>query len=368
MYGSTPTMEEDPLEFRSIMPVIEQVQPRTPAPNVDRIQPGTPIQTRLPNPMPTFALSPPPNQGPRAFFRASNIFQPSIGTYIPFPELLTPITTTTAPFLVTPATLLYTSAGTAAQTRDAAIFAVTNPGTTEDTSGIHGEPFNTAFLNESRGPTYSVPTAPRTYIPSVNTIASLKRQLNKLEAENNRLRRENQEKYAELEETAKNSYRQAEERIKQLERLVKGENNTATQSTPQQYAPNEGQPDQYGPSMARGSSSTHRTFSDDERLTGNNNFQEWAEAVMIELQVIGILQTIFSECTGSTNWSVQVKGRADAVAHSLILHSVDAKIRPQIRGLSSAYQMWILLCSRYNVASIFENHRIMAEFESLNFV
>ncbi len=63
-----------------------------------------------------------------------------------------------------------------------------------------------------------------------------------------------------------------------------------------------------------------------------------------------------------------MKGRADAVARSLILHSVDAKIRPQIRGLSSAYQMWILLCSRYNVASIFENHRIMAEFESLNFV
>ncbi len=271
MYGSTPTMEEDPLEFRPITPVIEQVQPRMAAPNVDRIQPSTPIQTHLPNPMPTFTLSPPTSQGPRAFFRASYIFQPSLGTYIPFPELLTPITTTTAPFLVTPATLLYTSAGMAAQSGDAAIYAVTNPGTTENTSGMHGEPFNTAFMNKSQVPTYSVTTAPRTFIPSANTVASLKWQLNKLEAENNRLRRENQEKYAELEETAKNLYRHVEERIKELERLVRGGNSTATQSRPQQLASDEGQQDQYGPSMSRGSSLT----PGNDRVAGNRYFTNY---------------------------------------------------------------------------------------------
>ncbi len=82
MYPSTPTVGEEQLQFRLIMPVVESVQPRTPGPGVNRPQSIVSLPSRLPNPMPTFTISAPPNQGHRAFFRALNIFQPSSGIYI----------------------------------------------------------------------------------------------------------------------------------------------------------------------------------------------------------------------------------------------------------------------------------------------
>ncbi len=88
---------------------------------------------------------------------------------------------------------------------------------------------------------------------------------------------------------------------------------------------------------------------------------------MIELQVTGILQIILSDFAGATNWPLHVKTRADVVAQSLILHSVDSNIHPQVLGLPSAYQMWNLLSNRYNVTSTFEGYKIMSEFQRLEF-
>ncbi len=385
MYSSTPTMEEEAQEFRPLTPVTVQVQQDPPPPVVNRPQPvRVEASARLPNPMPTFSIPAPTNQGPRAFFRSSGIFQPSSGTYVPFPELLTPVSPplqqsashvppTTNPVLVTPATVLYTSAAqvppydTRMQPTDTEFVPIPIPEPSTSAVIPPNENLNTAFLGETCTPPFTATEPFRTYIPSTNTVACLKRQLNKLEAENSRLRKENEQKYAELERAAQNTYRQTEERILQLERYIKEGGHLGTHSGPRNVRPDDDHEYRSVPSTSRGGlSSSHRTFSDDERLTGNENFKEWAEAVMIELQVTGILQVILSELAGTTDWPLQVKSRADAVARSLILHSVDSTIRPQVRGLPSAYQMWNLLSNRYNVTSTFEGHRIMSDFHKLD--
>ncbi len=60
--------------------------------------------------------------------------------------------------------------------------------------------------------------------------------------------------------------------------------------------------------------------------------------VMIKLQIVGITETVVSEYAGNTNRSTQIRTRVDAVARSLILHSVDSKIRPQIRGIPQHFK------------------------------
>ncbi len=371
--------------FRPATPVTVEVHHEAPSPTVNIPRPTPSASTRIPIPMPTFSLTSPTMQGPRAFFRNSGIFQPLAGTYVPFPELLSanpPTTQTSAeyapppptPTLVTPATVLYTSAAAEPQPTgynqrsDATFVAVSQhePSTSEYVP--YQEHLNTAFVADEHVPPFVHSEPFRTFIPSTNTVASLKRQLNKLEAENNRLRKENEHKYAELEKAAARAYQQTEERVAQLERYIREGIHQGTQGLPGHSSADEGRDSQFLPSTSRaGLSSSHRTFSNDERLTGNGNFKEWAEAVVIELQVTGILQVILSEFAGATNWPLPVKTRADAVARSLILHSVDSTIRPQVRGIPSAYQMWNLLSNRYNVTSTFEGHRIMSDFQKLDF-
>ncbi len=280
-------MEEEEQEFRPLTPVTVQVRQETPPPVVNRPQPvRVEASARLPNPMPTFSIPAPTNQGPRAFFRSSGIFQPSSGTYVPFPELLTPVSPPlqqsgsyvpppTTPVLVTPATVLYTSAAqvppydTRVQPTETEFVAIQNPETSTSTYVPSNQNLNTAFLGETGIPPFTAPESFRAYIPSTNTVASLKRQLNKLEAENNRLRKENAEKYAELEKATKNTYRQTEERILQLERYIKEGGYSGTQTHPRSTRPDDGQDFNPLPSTSRGAlSSSHRTFSDDERLTG----------------------------------------------------------------------------------------------------
>ncbi len=386
MYSSTPTMEEEPCQFRPIMPVIEQVRPLTPTPAEVQRQAGFQTAPRLHNPMPTFTFASPTGQGPRAFIRSPNVFQPSTRAYIPLSEFVTPTTQSstvvtlpsTTPVLMTPATILYTTTATEAQavydtrTNEAIFIPVSTPTPTHINSTyvpdtVQYQPYDTA-VGENQ-PTYTIPETSRTFIPSTNTVASLKWQLNKLEAENSRLRKLNEEKNAELQRVTQTTHQQTEEIIKRLEQFIReGIPTSATQEASQPRS----QPSaEYiaGPSTSRAtSSSTHRVFSEDERLTGNTNFKDWAEAVLIELQVMGIAQVVLSEFAGATDWPLPVKSRADAVARSLILHSVDSKIRPQVRGLGSAYQMWNVLGNRYNVTSTFEGHKVMSDFDRLNFV
>ncbi len=272
--------------------------------------------------------------------------------------------------LITPATVLYMSTVNnntflqhpTAQQNETTLYGVNQPPTPQYTAteNVSNE-FNTAFIFE---PGYVEPNPTRSFIPSTNTVASLKRQLNKLEAENNRLRRENKEKYAELEQATRNMQHQTEDRLRKIKQLFQVGTSSEDRVGRDQQGRGEPMDDNYGLSTSRGGvAATHRTFSDNERLSGNNHFKEWAEMVIIELQVIGIVQSIVEEYGGNRNWPAHIKQRVGAVARSLILHSVDAKIRPHIRGLPSAFKMWNMLCNQYNITSIYENHKIMSEFE-----
>ncbi len=163
IYSSTPTMEEEEQEFCPVTRVTVQVQQPTPVPTISNPQPTVTASMRLPNPMLTFTFTSPTNQGPRAFFRTSNIFQPSAGTYVPFPELLTPtpppnqeqvtyIAPSTTPVLLTPAMVLYTLAGNTAQStyvtqpNETVFFAVSNqtPSTSNHVQPNHK--LNTTFV------------------------------------------------------------------------------------------------------------------------------------------------------------------------------------------------------------------------------
>ncbi len=119
-----------------------------------------------------------------------------------------------------------------------------------------------------------------------------------------------------------------------------------------------------GPTFTR----PQRVFAKEEKLTGNKNFREWASAVITEFQVLGILETVTAEFAATAPWPQYTRLRADAMARSLITQSVNEFIKPQIRDLTSAFQMWTLLYSRYNTVSSFEPHKLVTEIERLTFM
>ncbi len=118
-----------------------------------------------------------------------------------------------------------------------------------------------------------------------------------------------------------------------------------------------------GPTFTR----PQRVFGKEEKLTGNRNFREWASAIITEFQVLGILETVIAEFAVTAPWPQYTKMRADAMARSLLIQSVNNFIKPQIRDLTSAFQMWTLLYSRYKMVSSFEPHTLVTEIERLTF-
>ncbi len=110
-----------------------------------------------------------------------------------------------------------------------------------------------------------------------------------------------------------------------------------------------------------------RVFTKEEKLTGNKNFREWASTIITEFQVLGILETVMAEFAATAPWPQHTKLRADAMARSILTQSVNDFIKPQIRDLTSAFQMWTLLYSRYKAVSSFEPHKLVTEIERLTF-
>ncbi len=112
---------------------------------------------------------------------------------------------------------------------------------------------------------------------------------------------------------------------------------------------------------------SHRTFKDDETLKGNINYREWSRMVITELQILGIVDIIFSELAHNAPWQPEIRLRADAMARSIILQSVDQIIKSQVTALPTAFHMWSLLQSRFHVVSMFEQPKLMAQLETLSF-
>ncbi len=222
-------------------------------------------------------------------------------------------------------------------------------------------------MNQACGASHQDSTAPqvnqnRCFIPSVNTVSSLKKQLNKLEAQNLQLRQENQKRYEELQNLAQTAQLEMQAKIASIEKAFL-QNYDRRPSSPAT------QPSASGfTSPCHGHLLTsHREFKDPEKLRGNTNFKEWSRAITTELQVLGILQTIWSELGATAPWSSDIRLRADTIAHSLFTWSVDTVIQSQINSLPTAFQMWTLLNSQYNVTSTFEQPRLLTQFERLSF-
>ncbi len=88
---------------------------------------------------------------------------------------------------------------------------------------------------------------------------------------------------------------------------------------------------------------------------------------MTKFQVLEILETIASEYATTTLWSKNLRMRADALARSIVIQSVVDFVKPQIRYLPSASQMWALLVNQYQTISSFEPHKLVSQIEWLTF-
>ncbi len=238
----TPTMEEDTPTFQPISPVV-QTAPPTPQRTPTRQQVPQYIfspQRLMPHPMPAFQIVSPYTgltQTPRAFLRSTtpcrvtdqhgyNTLNPPRSEAVPIlaptidqggvprpdvtitPPILTPymgVHTTseqgiTQTYVHLPPIL--TEQPIPIQTEGQAM---TRPQQQNlpHTSNIVAEPTHPQIREQlvtQTQPQYQSPF--RAFIPSINTVSSLKRQLNKLEAENYRLRMENDKKYEELQQMA----------------------------------------------------------------------------------------------------------------------------------------------------------------------
>ncbi len=202
------------------------------------------------------------------------------------------------------------------------------------------------------------------------TDTQLRKRLAKLEHENARLRNENRE-----------SINRLHELTEQLQTTINAKFESMDQDFRrriQELSTNQGtamsQPgigtvfieqglSGNGPNFNR----QYRSFTESEKLSGNRNFREWSSAIMTEFQVLGILETLTSEGATTVQWSPQVRSRADALARSILIQSVTDFIKPQIRDLPSAFQMWSVLLNRYQTASSFEPHKLITRIERLTF-
>ncbi len=200
--------------------------------------------------------------------------------------------------------------------------------------------------------------------------SSLQQQLLDLQQQNARLRQENEENIRRLQSVTNEMQKAFQTRMDLMdEEFRKRLANLATQRTksPPRHRPQEPSPQPSTSGNTPTFTRPQRVFGKEEKLMGNKNFREWASAVITEFQVLGILETVTAEFAATAPWPLHIKHRADAMARSIITQAVSDFIKPQIRDLPSAFQMWTLLYSRYKTVSSFEPHKLVTEIERLMF-
>ncbi len=90
--NSTPSMEEEDLQFQQIPPREYPISPVVVVTDRPSFIPAPPVAVRLPSPYPVFNASwplPTMPQGPRAFIRSSLVFQPATRQFRPIAEVTT---------------------------------------------------------------------------------------------------------------------------------------------------------------------------------------------------------------------------------------------------------------------------------------
>ncbi len=392
-------MEEEDLQFQ---PALPRDYPLSPVIVVHNDPPVTlPPQTviRLPTPYPTFNASWPLTtvpQGPRGFIRSSLVFQPSTRQFRPISVI------TTSPEI---------SEGYVSDTRLREPEIEIHERETEvspdrqvqfelfnSQSPPRGQPIPT-LLSTNRIPDPTVTkTSEFTHAPSpvftreshshafhrpppgfreimTNNVqnagdSDLQQQLLELQQQNTRLRQENEENLRRLQLVTEEMQQTFQARMDKMDaefrtKLVKLATNRP--NSPPRYRQREPSPQPSTSGNTPTFTRPQRVFGKEEKLMGNKNFREWASAVITEFQVLGILETVTAEFAATAPWPLHTKLRADAMARSIITQAVSDFIKPQVRDLPSAFQMWTLLYSRYKTVSSFEPHKLVTEIERLTF-
>ncbi len=397
--NSTPNMEEEEFDFQPEPPRDYPLSPVIVVRNEPPI--AVPPQTvvRLPTPYPTFNASwplPTVPQGPRGFIRSSLVFQPSTRQFRP----ISVVTTSPEPLeqyvsdreIREPEVLLHEGATEVPPNQQVQLDLI------HTQSPPRGQPIPTV-LSTNRIPDpigtktneYTIPTSPvytrphtshafhrpppgfREIIP--NTVQSagdsdLRRQLLELQQQNERLRQENDFNLQRLQSITDEMTQVFRKKMDRMDQQFQDKlANLATQrpQSPPRYKRREPSPQPSTSGNTPTFTRPQRVFSKEEKLVGNKNFREWASAVITEFQVLGILETVTAEFAATAPWPSHTKLRADAMARSIITQAVSEFIKPQIRDLPSAFQMWTLLYSRYKTVSSFEPHKLITEIERLTF-
>ncbi len=395
----TPDMEEEELEFQPAPPRDYPLSPVIVIRNDPPV--ALPPQTvvRLPTPYPTFNASWPLTtvpQGPRGFIRSSLVFQPSTRQFRP----ISVVTTSPEPAdgyisdmqIREPEVQIHEEATEVPPNQQVQfeLFHRQSP--------PRGQPIPTLLstnripdpmvtkaseYTHATSPVYSPP--PRSHAfhrppPGFREIISnnvqsagdsnLQQQLLDLQLQNERLRQENDfhiQRLQSITEEMTQAFRKKMDRMDEefKEKLA----NLAKQrpQSPPRYRQREPSPQPSSSGNTPTFTRPQRVFGKEEKLLGNKNFREWASAVITEFQVLGILETVTAEFAATAPWSSHIKLRADAMARSIITQAVSDFIKPQIRDLPSAFQMWTLLYSRYKTVSSFEPHKLVTEIERLTF-
>ncbi len=103
----------------------------------------------------------------------------------------------------------------------------------------------------------------------------------------------------------------------------------------------------------------HRTFSEDEKLSGNTYFCKWAFAITTEFQVLGILDTIVPEFAGMAPWSQYTKLQTDA----RWVRSSNLKFEMSDQLFKCGLCRWVV-----RAVSSFESHKLVTQIERLIFL
>ncbi len=392
-------MDEEELGFQ---PTAPRDYPLSPVIVVRNDPPVTlPPQTvvRLPSPYPAFNASwpiPTVPQGPRGFIRSSLVFQPSTRQFRP----ISVVTTSPA-----------TSEDYMADTRlrepeielqegepeippdpqvEFELFHTQSPPrgqpipTLLSTNRIP-DPIGTKTSEYIRAPSPDFSRVPRSHpshrpppgfreIMSNNAqnaeMSDLQQQLADLQQQNARLRQENDDNIRRLQSVTDDMQQAFQARMDEMDRDFRDKLARLAahrQNSPPRYRQRESSPQPSTSGNTPTFTRPQRVFGKDEKLMGNKNFREWASAVITEFQVLGILETVTAEFAASAPWPRHTKLRADAMARSIITQAVSDFIKPQVRDLPSAFQMWTLLYSRYKTVSSFEPHKLVTEIERLTF-
>ncbi len=104
-----------------------------------------------------------------------------------------------------------------------------------------------------------------------------------------------------------------------------------------------------------------RTYTDNEKLRGRENYVSWQRMMLRELRMANLLPFVESPLGVATKWTEITCNQGDALAQKVLLQAVTSTVDAQIQFCKTAYDMWSYLKYAYENRTVQQLNSVVRE-------